>query len=267
MNNTLITSIEESCDSCIRTSNLFAIKVFLENGLIGSVTLNNMMQRCIDTYANVQIIKLLMDHGATIPSDIQQVIKLPDELFMEAIYNIQFKTDFKLIELCVKSKNLSKIKWDILCSEFDFDQLNDQQMYMLMINASEAQNYFAFRYMADFIKHNERLLFLLLLEVASEEIQCHKCCDHLIGLVKLSQNQLVLCDICGIEYLKRTQTNHNNINQIRNKIKSHQQIIKLVPIIYKQCNNFYGTDSEFKMVDEWLEIINDVINESANDLS
>jgi hypothetical protein len=89
------------------------MEIFLENGLIGSTTLNNMMQRCIDTYVNFQIIKLLMNHGATIPTDIQQIIKLPDNLFMEVIYDIWPKTDPKPIQfwtMCLEKKNYSKTK-------------------------------------------------------------------------------------------------------------------------------------------------------------
>jgi hypothetical protein len=263
MNNTLITSIEESCNNCIRSSDLFAIKIYLENGLINSTTLNNMMQRCIDTYTNFQIIKLLMDYGATLPSDIRQVIKLSDKLFMEVIYDIQFKTDLKLINLCIEPKNYSKVKWDILCSDFDFNQLSNQQIYSLMKYAYLFLNYFVFCFLTDLIKHNEQLLFLFLFDVSAEPRESRECYNYLFNSLKLNQNQLVLCAICRMNYL----TYDNNIEQIRNKIRSQQQIVELNKMIDKDGYNYHGTDEELIMVDKWLEIINEVINESANDLS
>jgi hypothetical protein len=266
MSNTLITSIEESCDNCIRSSNLFAIKIFLENGLINSTMINNMMQHSIDMYANFQIIKLLIDYGATIPSDIQQIIKLPDELFTEAINDAQFKMDLELVQLCLEPKNYSKVKWDVLCSGFDFDQLNNQQIYSLMECAYKLSNYIAFSYFTDFVKHNKQLLFLFLLH-ASASSKWSKGYDYLTELLKPNQNQLILCAIYSIccwgtmsSYLD------NNIEQITNKIRSHEKIELLELVIDKLKYNFNGTDEEFIMVDKWLEIINEVINESVNDL-
>jgi hypothetical protein len=267
MSNTLITSIEESCNNCIRCSDLFAIKIYLENGLINSTMLNNIMQHSIDTYADFQIIKLLIDYGATIPSDIQHVIKLPDELFMEVINDIQFKTDLKLIQLCIESKNFSKTKWDTLCIGFVFDQLNDRQIYSLMIYAYKFNNDLAFCYLIDFIKHNKQLLFLFLLYASASSYWSNKYYDYLTELLKPNQNQLVLCAIHSICRCGSMPIHwDNNIKQITNKIRSHKQIKAFEYAIDKFKYNFNGTDEEFIMVDKWLEIINEVINESVNDL-
>jgi hypothetical protein len=273
MNNILITSIEESCNNCIRSSNLFAIKIFLENGLINSTMLNNMMQHSIDMYANFQIIKLLIDYGATIPTNIQQIIKLPDELFMEAINDIQFKTDLELVQLCLEPKNYSKVKWNVLCSGFDFDQLNNQQIYSLMKYAYLFSNYFAFCYFTDFVKHNKQLLFLFLFNVSAGWTKSCECYNYLIDLLKLDQNQLVLCDICDKYHLQdileslKGQVKFSSFGNFTKKIRLHQRIIELKYTIGQLRYDFNGSDEELIMVDKWLEIINEVINELANVLT
>jgi hypothetical protein len=71
-----------------------------------------------------------------------------------------------------------------LCSIFDFDQLNNQQIYLLMKCAYKFENYFVFCYFTNFIKYNEQLLFLFLLDITAYQSQYRDYYDYLIGLLK-----------------------------------------------------------------------------------
>ena len=228
----IIITSKDSFINCVEYLNLFAIKLFIDNALVDQNTLNNALlacvgknpnlqivellldhgsangwvnqntlddalQLCIDKYLNIEYIKIFQTHGATLPTDIVKLINLPDEIFYESIVNLLYEVDLKLLCKCLQSKIFSEKKWQTISTNINFDTFSETDLYMLLYISAESDKYNIFYSLTNYVKHNDKFLFLLLLEIGSGDVFNASLAKFLSSLLTLTHNQLILCQIAN----------------------------------------------------------------------
>lgn len=157
----MITNKNDAFLDFIEGSNFFAMKIFLEHGLVDKDTLDKALETAIENFAPEEIIKLLMNSGGEFVRTIDTIIKLSNDLFFEYITGIDYQVT---VEFLIKNLRYGFTikKWKYITENFNFDSLNlseGKSVHDLLFNAS--YNKEIFMELLGYLKERTKPLFLL----------------------------------------------------------------------------------------------------------
>ena len=271
----MITTKKESFLSCVENSNIFAMKLFLDNEIVDKDTLNKALDISINNFSDQEIINVLINCGADIPTDIKILLKLPDNLFFDFVQNCQYQVTEELLFDCIRSKLFTMEKWKFLTQNFDTDRLYTDQIkiYELLWSLAEHDRKDLFISLLVNIKDDHRLLFMLMLDLGipnSCSLNWELCVRHIIDLLDLKPPQIILAFITNNMFLSYIYTKVNNsiepsyIEDIRDNYDNNDEISKLKnDVSLAFCKGFFGEiERDLDTIDKWLEIISqfDILN-------
>ncbi len=239
----------------VRSKNTFGIKLFLDLGIIKTATLNDALKLCMNTYSSIDIIKLLLTYGAQMPSNVYDLIKLPDELFYEYINNIPYNVNIDLLYCLVYVKNLTEKKWNYMTSDFDLENLEMDDRFDLLDSASENlySGFIAFKSLLEPVLDNKQFLYRLLLDIGSPEIQCYKCCEYLIDQLFLNENEILLCELLNLQCMDNIYRKNNSKSYpFIESIKDSPSIKKMIKDIVESDLYMLNDSNNLAKVDQWL---------------
>jgi hypothetical protein len=298
-----ITSLESAFKNYLSANDVFTIKLLIDKNMIGMTELNSLLKNNIlflndvniaDYFVqshmpdlSLEVLQLLLQFYVTkkifldeflllvtnsvkLP-DINDYLKVSDDIFFLYFDNENYVIDEKFIRKCVKSGSIRKLEKFINPNDFTFDKY-----YLYCIISAENDNIDICNYFLDYLADNKKILFMFFLELAtsSDYIQDKTYSTILDRLSKelfplLTVEEIFVSIISTYDYqlpmleerfLRLMNYSMNKKDSIKSYLKEYfsqdvhlyELYKKLEKSINKSDQNFSGTDADIKLIDDWL---------------
>lgn len=279
-----IDNIESSFFQLLASSNLYAIRIFIDHNVIDFQLLNTLLQNNIshfksqeiaDYFINIgldnyntdtlkhfftlyvnnkwspDIIISLINTGIKLTDNINDVMNLPDDIFFDYVKDMKYAIDRKLILDCIKCG--SKAKLDYYWDETFFDEVD---YYYFIDHSNYWNNEYAYHLFINYVKDNHALLYCILLGVIVDD-DCYygagTFLQDLVDRLDLTDSEILLCTLMTpYEHLKKVVINKypHMKNKIDIKLQNTNQ--KFVDNL-TELNTIYVHCKDSKLIDECLE--------------